>query len=130
MNSGSWSSRKLIPSWKVRARTILILAGCAVTIVALTIWLFGFLVPWLSYHRPGAYERERVLLEQQARVDQIDDFWHGKVSLMRLAGGFGLTLLGVWCFYRVFMCFARAMDDTGHWDRLITRRLGRHDRDN
>jgi len=130
MNSGSWSSRKLIPSWKARVQTMLILLACTVAIVALTIWLFGFLVPSLSSHRPGAYERERALLEQQARLEQINDFWHDKAPLLKLAAGLALTLLGLWCACRVFMHFAQDLDQAGHWDRLITRRRARHDRHN
>lgn len=132
MNSGSWSSRKLIASWKARAQTILILVACTVAIVGVSIWLFGFLLPSLSSGRPAAYERNRAILEQQARVEQINGFWQDRlptlVPLLRLAGVFGLALLGVWCVYRVFMWFAQDLDEAGHWERLISRRSSRHDR--
>jgi len=128
MSSGSWSSRKLKLPWKARVQAILLVIACTAAIVGLSIWLFGFLVPWLSYHRPGAYERDRAFSEQQARLEQIDEFWQSKVRLIRLAAGFGLALVGAWCAYRVFMHFARDLDQAGRWDRLIGDSRSRHHR--
>jgi hypothetical protein len=124
----SWSSRKLILPWKARVRAALLFIACTVGIVALCVWLFGFLMPWLSSHRSGGYERERALLEQQARIGQIDEFWQGKVPLLRLAAALGLALFGAWGAYRIFMFFARDLDESGRWDRLIADRRSRYHR--
>jgi hypothetical protein len=122
-------SREIRPSLKDRLLARLILLSGAATIVALSIGLFGFVLPSMSGARrlsPGEIG-DWVVPRQQ----HYDLFWSDKRPFIFKAFGWLtillLVALGLWCLYRVFSYFFARLDDEGYWNSVIAKRHAHHD---
>jgi hypothetical protein len=121
-------SRKIRPSPKDRLLAILLWLSVAATIVALSIGLFGFVLPSMSGARKLSWGEIIDWAGQRQRL--YDVFWSDKKPFILRAFGWLTTLLllglGLWCLYRVFRYFCARLDDEGYWNRSIARRDARH----
>jgi hypothetical protein len=106
----------------------LIRISLAATIVALTVVLFGFVLPSMNgARRPSPGEiSDKVVQQGQA----TDLFWLDKKPFIYLAfnalASLFLVALGLWCLHRVFTYFCARLDDQGYWNRVIAKRNARH----
>jgi hypothetical protein len=125
---GMKPSREIRPSLKDRLLARLILLSGAATIVALSIGLFGLVLPSMS----GASRLSRGEIGDYVvqRQGVYDLFWSDKGPFIFKALGWLtillLVVLGLWCLYRVFSYVFARLDEEGYWNSLIAKRHAHH----